>query len=87
MLQQFMQLGCVLALDKGAEHLVAVGSCQERATLQLCNNQNIHKMAAKHTACVLCWFVRKHECMTANFAQPDRQQFRLVEVQGYTSAG
>ena len=50
MLQRYMQLGCIPALDKGAEHLVAVGSCQERAMLQLCNN---NRTAAGHTACVL----------------------------------
>ncbi len=31
--------------------------------------------------------VTKHVCMKANFAQLDRQKFRLVKVQGHTSAG
>ena len=55
--------------------------------LQLCNNQDSHRMAAGHTACVLFGSATQHVCMQAHFAQLDLQNFSLVKLQGYTSAG
>jgi len=56
--------------------------------LQLCNNnQNSHRMAAGRTECVLFLSVTKHECMQANFAELDLQNFSVVKLQGHTSAG